>query len=122
MRGGGNMEIRERLAKAFESLEKDGFIARMDWKCCQTCGWSAIADEVERADYPVKGAVFLHSQDADDLLERGRVYLSYGSINGDEEEDRKVGAIVCSSLKENGLDFEWNGDPSKRILVFEREE
>ena len=112
------MEIRGKLAKAFKSLEKNGVIARMDWQCCQTCGWNAIANEVERVGYEVKGAVFFHSQDADDLLERGRVYLSYGSINGDEEEDRKVGEIVCSALKESGLNFKWSGNPSERILVF----
>jgi len=50
----------------------------------------------------------------------GRVYLSYGSFKDDDEENVKIGEMICDSLKEVGLGYEWSRDPSERILVFEK--
>jgi len=58
----------DRLAAAFASLESEGIIARMNFTCCQTCGFAEIGDEVPDGQ-TMSGFVFFHEQDAERLTE-----------------------------------------------------
>lgn len=89
------------LTKAFKELRKHGYFARQNFTCCQSCGWAEVPDD--------KGdkAVFYHNQDYQSYKEGGDLYLAW---SGD-------GNLICSVLRENGLDVEWEGTPDVRIRV-----
>lgn len=89
------------LTKAFKELRKEGYFARQNWKCCQTCGWAAISDE------QAKHAVFYHAQDARDLREKNYCHLAW------EGDGKKIVKI----LKSNGLNVKWSGNKEQRIRV-----
>lgn len=126
-----------RLAAAFAALEADGIVARMDFTCCQTCGHAEITDEFGP---DTRGYTFFHQQDTDRILEEGDVYLAFGparpttdvdpdlaarAVDGDEEARRQVyerselliAERVARAVREAGLDVEWDGTTSQRILV-----
>lgn len=84
--GMGNVEgNRERLVKAFADLRRQGLIARANFMCCQGCAGSAIADEVSKMPKEkatkVRGCVYWHHQDEDNIREAGNVYLAYGDLD-----------------------------------------
>jgi hypothetical protein len=47
------------LTKAFNALRKNGYFARQNFMCCQTCEWAAVPEKNESK------VVFYHSQDND---------------------------------------------------------
>ena len=89
------------LTKAFKALRKKGYFARQNFWCCQSGAWSAMTDE------QANKTVFYHRQDADDLRDSGTCHLAW-SGNGQE---------IVDVLKENGVEVEWNGSDSQRILI-----
>jgi hypothetical protein len=89
------------LTKAFKELRKEGYFARQNWKCCNSCGWEAIPDE------QAKHAVFYYAQNANDLKEHGFCHLSW---DGD-------GKKIVKILKANGLKVTWNGSKAQKIKV-----
>lgn len=98
-------EIKKRLTKAFRVLRKQGYAAKQNYWCCQSCGWAAID-----ADYSSKDAakaVFYHKQDAADIISRGEVFLAWRGIGGE----------IVTILRNQGLDVEWDGEENTRILV-----
>lgn len=111
----------DRLGQAFAHLETSGVVARMCFTCCQGCGHLEIHDEVAEGADPI-GYVFFHSQDADDLV-GGSVYLAWGPFGDypDEASCRAamlhVADLVVAAVEAEGLSVEWDGSPSRRILV-----
>jgi hypothetical protein len=130
-----------RLAAAFAELEDAGFVARMNFACCSTCGHGEIRDEARDKDI---GYVFFHQQDAERLAEPDPVlYLAYGFLpphpaidkdvfalarEGDEQArvslapvlndlESKIGGQVVAALKRQGLSVEWGGDASTRPAI-----
>lgn len=89
------------LTKAFKELRKHGYFARQNFTCCQSCGWAEVPED--KSDT----AVFYHNQDYQSYKEGGDLYLAW---SGD-------GNLICSVLRENGLDVEWEGTPDVRIRV-----
>ncbi len=89
-----------RLAKAFASLRKQGFIAKMNHACCQSCGWAAIPEDANNV-------VFFHAQDYDTYLEDGELYLAW---HGDSQ-------AICDALKQQRLLAVHDGSKETRILV-----
>lgn len=117
---------REALLKAFADLRKQGLIALANFSCCQNCAGSEIATRIDDMDAKhaakVKGCVYWHNQDEDDLRERGHVALAYGSLGTRKHGEVglptvEVGKMVVEALKERGLCFAWNGSDGQRILV-----
>jgi len=117
---------RKQLVEAFEDLRKMGFIARANYLCCQSCAGYAIADKVSQMSKEkaakVKGCVYWHGQDEDDILERGGLYLAYGRIDTTAHGEvglstEEVGKAVVELLGKYGLKAEWNGDGNDRIWV-----
>jgi hypothetical protein len=53
--------MRTNLTKAFAELRKNGYFAKQNFLCCQSCGWAALSDE------EAKNAVFYHNQDYRDF-------------------------------------------------------
>lgn len=95
------MANRTNLSQAFAELRKQGYFAKQNFMCCQSCGWAAMTEEES------KQAVFYHSQDAADLRDGDDLYLAW---NGD-------GHKIVSILEDFGLDVVWNEDKNDRIVV-----
>ncbi|MFW5415323.1 hypothetical protein J0910_01460 [Nocardiopsis sp. CNT-189] len=104
----------DRLDAAFAALEAGGITARQNFSCCRRCGTGEIGDERKEGD---RGFVFYHSQDTDAASAGHGLHLAYGGFDGSEETTAAVGREVAAALAEAGLEPDWNGSPSKRILV-----
>jgi hypothetical protein len=95
------MSVSDKLTEAFKALRKQGYFARKNFWCCQSCAWSAMTEE-----QAVK-AVFYHQQDARNLRDENGCYLAW---SGDANE-------IVKTLQQHGLNVEWSGDAQARIWV-----
>lgn len=137
----------DRLRLAFEELQADGVVARMNFTCCNTCGTNEIDDERTPVDvgegyrFRESAYTFFHQQDADRLAEMpATLYLTYSAWRaatdvdpallaaaraGDESAraqvvastDRRVGERVVAALRHQGLDVDWDGNPQQRLAI-----
>jgi|688.fasta_scaffold869179_2 hypothetical protein len=89
------------LSLAFKHLRKKGYFARMNFQCCQSCGWAAVAEQ--QADK----AVFYHAQDHESFKEGEDLFLAW---SGNAYE-------IIGILHRRGLICEWNGRKDSRILI-----
>ena len=124
-----------KLTAAFKSLRKAGFIARQNFSCCGNCAGHALAAHVKGMSsskrIQVMGAVFYTRQDgvsvrASDGHGRSRrdphVYIGYGPVKVSGMgtfgvSESKIAEAVVVALKAAGLEVEWDGDPSSKVLV-----
>ena len=110
----------DRLDAAFAALEKSGIVARQNFSCCGSCGAGEIVDEMEtvqEAGATVRGYVFYHEQDTDGAVERGGLYLNYGSAEEEEMPALRIGHEIVAALQQQGLTVVWDGTWEKRIHV-----
>ncbi|MFC7743538.1 DUF6891 domain-containing protein [Nocardiopsis composta] len=103
----------DRLNAAFAALDAAGITARQNFTCCRNCGLSEIGAEREGA----RGFVFYHAQDTGSAAAGHGLHLAYGGFDGSDETTAAVGREVVAALAEEGLEPEWDGSPSQRILV-----
>jgi hypothetical protein len=94
---------KRKIAVAFRTLRERGYITKMDWQCCMSCGFAAI----EEYHGPVSKLVFYHGQAAANLLEDGSCYLNW-SGNGRE---------IVDTLKRHGLKVKWSGGAYEGIKI-----
>ena len=118
--------VKRLLGDAFKILRSEGFVARQNFLCCQSCAGYALATRIgemkEEKRAKVKGVVYYHNQDNTNLKERGSVYLAYGPVDTAEHGEIglsgvEVGNAVVKALQAVGLDYEWNGSDAERIFV-----
>jgi hypothetical protein len=115
-------ELKNRIAKAFATLRKQGVLARMDFLCCSTCGHDAMdrdALAMVANGRRIKGYAFYHAQDAQVLEEHGKVHIGYDYVanpSGSSTAEH-IGRLIVETCTAAGLTCEWNGDSNKRILV-----
>ncbi len=137
----------DRLTAAFRRLETQGFVTRMSFSCCLSCGTAEIDDERtagdDAADYPYRETryTFFHEQDAERLAETpATLFLAYSAWRpapdtdpdvlaaaraGDDDAwtavvahtDAQVGRQVVEALQAEGLDATWDGRHTSRIAV-----
>lgn len=110
----------DRLDRAFAALEARGIVARQNFSCCSTCGVAEIGDEIAEAECRgdrVRGYAFYHAQDADGAVDGGGLYLNYDSIEESEAPALEVGRVIVATLKEHGLETDWDGAWNRRIWV-----
>ena len=69
--------MRTNLTKAFAELRKNGYFAKQNFLCCQSCGWAALSDE------EAKNAVF-------EQIKSGSIDIS--------------GSSGCTIVTSNGVD------------------
>lgn len=137
----------DRLASAFEVLRHDGFVAEMDFTCCQNCGHAEIGQQRSAGAYSY---VFFHQQDSDGLADGAPLHLAYSFFEdhpdapSPELRDRaqadppdpaakaayydaydelevRVGRRVVEVLRTNGLQVEWDGRNGSRPAVLIRD-
>ncbi len=137
----------DRLRAAFDDLQADGVVARMNFSCCNTCGTDEIDGERtpleagEGYGYRESAYTFFHQQDADRLADTPTtLFLTYSAWRsatdidpgllaaaraGDATAraevvaitDGRVGGRVAASLRDRGLTVAWDGNPKQRIAV-----
>lgn len=109
----------DRLDEAFAALNRQGIVARQDFSCCNTCGFTEIADEVEAEEkrQPVEGYVFYHLQCTERAIQTGQLLMAYGSVEDDPEALRRVANDVVAELRRVGLNASWGGTTGHPIVV-----
>jgi len=100
---------RKRLAAAFRELRKQGWWARMNHLCCQTC-LTADTDD----DKPYIG---FHAQDNERIPESGYTYLTHGPPVDDTLPDGMRSRWAVKVIEDHGLVVEWDGRMASRIKV-----
>ncbi len=113
--------IRDAVGKAFASLRKQGFIARVNFSCC-TGFASYELSEMARTRRKDR-AVFWHRQDDESFREGYPLHIRYfylapeGNDSDTASEEKSVGEQVVAALKEQHLQIEWDGNPQYTIQV-----
>lgn len=104
-------EGRALLAAAFRQLRKDGWWARMNHLCCQTCLTFDTDDE--------KPYIGFHSQDNDRIPESGYTFLTHGppTCEHDTLADGVWSKRAVEVIESMGLTVEWDGTMATRIKV-----
>ena len=95
------MTTKEKITKAFKEIRKNGYFARQNFLCCQSCGWASIPEQ------KVERAVFYHRQDNESFVKGGDLFLAW---SGD-------GDLIKKILEDNGLKVKWDGTKGQRISV-----
>ena len=90
-----------KLSNAFRELRKEGYFAKQNFWCCQSCGWAAIPDDQSEK------AVFYHNQDNESKREGKSFCLAW---SGD-------GNFICDILRKHGIEVQWEGTSDRRIEV-----
>jgi hypothetical protein len=89
------------LSKAFRTLRKEGYVAKQNFMCCQSCAWAELSEkEAEKV-------VFYHNQDYRDLKRGDDLYLAWAG-NGN---------YIAETLIKFGMHIDWDGTPNTRIVV-----
>lgn len=131
----------DKVQAAFEELEGRGFVARMNFTCCQTCGHAEIEDERRGGEHSY---VFFHAQDTQHLTQDDtELYLAFGCFDthpmldldlrraarepdgevrpgvaaGWEAVEIQVGSEITDSLRRQGLAVGWDQTPARRPSV-----
>lgn len=108
----------DRLDTAFAALERAGVVCRQDFSCCGTCGAGEIHDEMDKVAKKgnrVRGYAFYHMQDTEAAIEGHGLYLNYGAVREGEAAAIAIGHEIAASLRQHGLQVDWDGTLAKRI-------
>ena len=96
------------INKAFRKLRTKGWVARMNFTCCGSCGCAELKSKYGLEDDAK--FVFYHQQGNDSLKEHGRTSLVWGGTVKD-------GGELVDILDEFGLLPVWNGSTSRTIRI-----
>ena len=113
-------EVRVRIARAFRSLRKQGFIARMDYGCCRSCAGGELDALINARN--AKGAnitmyVYFTRQGTESLKDGHDLYLSYGAPAMSPARTEDAGHLLKDALVAEGLTVEWDGSPAMCVKI-----
>jgi len=124
-------ETRKKVLEVFREMRKLGFIAKANFKDCNTCAGFDIACQAEKmvgAGRKVTGGMFWHHQAEASFWVRGELYISYGILDTVKFGEVglptiEIGKLLSEALRKKGLIVEWDDNPEVKILVkaFRRE-
>ena len=100
---------RKRLAAAFRELRKQGWWARMNHLCCQTCLTYDTDDD--------KPYIGFHAQDNERIPESGYTYLTHGPPAWGGRSPIYWSQLAVMVIEDHGLVVEWDGTMASRIKV-----
>ena len=111
-------EFKKLVKAAFKELRDRGFVARMNFACCSTCGSYELSEIA--TDQRLEKVAFYHNQDEDTLLSSGELSVRYFSMNEDKDRtaDTLVGSEVFDMLRKHGVYAEWERNPNVVIKAF----
>jgi len=109
----------DRINEAFNSLNRQGIVARQNFSCCNNCGFTEIWDEVEKEEttQTVEGYVFYHFQCVEQVIESGQLLMAYGTVEDDVEALQRVADKIVEELRRVGLNASWGGTEGHPIKV-----
>jgi len=122
-------QARKLLKDVFRELRSLGYMARMNFLCCQSCAGYQICEDTSKLinsgrkkKEDIKGFVYFHRQDNEGWEAGQGMFLSYGILytaeHGDIGVDEKgTGELICKLLKQRGIPHEWNGNVGERIYI-----
>jgi hypothetical protein len=96
------------ITKAFKELRKKGWVARMNFTCCGSCGCAELESKYGLKDDDK--FVFFHQQGFDHLKEYGKVHLVWGGTVED-------GGELVDILDKFGLFPVWNGSVDRTVRI-----
>ena len=102
-------EGRALLAAAFRQLRREGWWARMNHLCCQTCLTYDTDDD--------KPYIGFHAQDNERIPESGYTYLTHGPPVDDAHYPAYWSELAVMVIEDYGLTVEWDGTMASRIKV-----
>ena len=109
-KGTNIMTDKKLFNEMFKKIRKEGFIARQNFKCCQSCAMVAI-DNIYGNLEDGSNYVFYTNQEAESFEKNGKlfqiIYLAWGG-DGDK---------IKSIIQEHGFEVEWNGSKDECIGV-----
>ena len=102
-------------------------VVRLGWTCCNTCGHSEMAEEIEKveasfedAERKVVGYAFAHDQDMDRIKgEAGgdTLRLAFSGQADGTRASVQTAEKVVQVLRDVGLKVKWNGSSSTKIAI-----
>jgi hypothetical protein len=96
----------------FRELRKNGFTAKQNFLCCQSCGWSVLEDEGRQDG---ENIVFYHKQDSESFKDSNLKRTIYLAFSGD-------GHTIKKTFEKHGYKVDWNGTNEERIGIQPKEE
>lgn len=123
----GTGEARNEIKEVFRELRHLGYLARMNFWCCQTCAGYALGEVWDKKPTK-KGAIYFHKQNEERYWEQGVLDIHYfGGRTGDDAEEasrktKEVGEAIVDLLVKRGVTYRWNGSSNKTIEVFDSSE
>ena len=115
------VDVRRRVQVAFGELRKVGFLTKTNFSCCMTCAVAELGEIAEKRRR--NRAVYWHRQDDEHFRKTGQLcirfcYLPPPGIEGDTKRlETQIGEQVAAALRKQGLEVDWNGNPSVTIQV-----
>jgi hypothetical protein len=104
--------MNEKVSGAFRELRKRNLLAHKNFLCCSKCASTELYEVAVEKNK--RGYVYYHRQDTADIA-KGNLCIRYCSAKDDENDTKEIGNIVVEELRKQGLEPEWNGDPSRVI-------
>ena len=102
-----------RILASFSNLKRAGFFAGFNSITLS----SALEEVPDGCPYAV-----LHSQDIGDLEAHGSCHIAFGGTTEDGgpvpyRQRVLTGEVLVAALEDQGLNVQWDGDPSQRVRV-----
>jgi hypothetical protein len=116
------------LTQAFADLRKMGFIAKQNFKCCNSCAGYKIAVDIGKMlnsgkkKEKITGCVYYNKQSGKSMQDGHSFYLQFGQVNVEEWGDIglltvECGKLIVQALTKNDIEVEWDGTEDCAILV-----
>jgi predicted HTH domain antitoxin len=109
--------IKEKLNKLFKLLRNEGFVALQNAACCSSRSLAKIDDLLKKRKKQMYA--YYHRQNAADIIKYNTVYIGYGHISGEDNDNKIVGQTIVDTAKEAGLKIDWDGNSYNKILLSE---
>lgn len=106
------MATRNKIRAAFRELRGLGYFARQDHGDCQSCGLESIP---QKTPY-----VFYHHQDAETVCHSGKLYLAFGILDGDKNNNKqivRIGKAIRDVFEKHGVTVDWDETAATRIQL-----
>jgi hypothetical protein len=106
-------------------MNRRGLVAKENFHCCLDCAGREVTNLAARRVMKgkvVRGCCFYTEQDEVIRRSGDDFYLAYGPLDDKDLgiiglPTDEVGTLVCECLDHHGVQWEWNKDPTFRILV-----
>jgi len=112
--------VKENLKLLFKDLRKHGYVAKVNFSCCSSCG-SYECRELAIKQKKNK-VVFYHKQGEEGLRNKGDVYLHHFTLVDDDNlqdiSDKNSADLIVEITKNYpAIVAEWDGNINKCILI-----